>query len=101
MFDRLLKDEFSTKRLTTITGTSKKDYDEYLTAQIGMVQPAGDLEELSAGNKVGQIFILFCKRIDLQVSDKVVVGLTDYVVKSVKDFNYGSTPHLEALIVKL
>jgi len=101
MFEHLLKDEFDTKRLTAVNGTGKETLQYHLKSQAGMIQPAGDLEEMASGNKVGQMFKLFCGRIDLKVSDRVICGSAEYVVKSIKDFNYGRTPHLEAIIVKM
>jgi hypothetical protein len=93
--------EFSTQRLTAVEGTNKTEYTTNLTGQSGMIQPLGDIDELGAGNKVGQTFKLFCERVDIKVSDKIVYNEEEYVVKNVKDFNYGAFPHLEIVIVLL
>lgn len=100
MFDRLLTTEFNTKRLTDVAETSRTTYTDHLTLQRGMLQPFGDMEEMAGGNKIGQMFKLFCNRIDIRVSDKIIVGSTEYIVKTIKDFNYGAFPHKEAIIVE-
>ena len=101
MFSKLLQTEFTTERLSNVAGSSiKTDYITNLSAQRGLLQPYGD-EEVLSGQKFVQKYKLFCGRIDLKVSDRVICGSAEYVVKSIKDFNYGRTPHLEAIIVKM
>jgi hypothetical protein len=99
MFDRLLQHSFDTKRLTAIEGTNKKEYTANLTMQRGFIQPFGDEENLE-NQRMVQMFKLFCNRIDLKLADKIVWGSDEYVVRSLKDFNYGTAPHLEAILVK-
>ena len=99
MFDSLLKSQFDTQRLTPISGTSKKQYEDNLTSQVGMLQPFGDEESLE-DKKFGQRFKLFSQRIDLKLSDKVIISSEEYTVMSVKDFNYGAFPHMEAILLK-
>ncbi len=99
-FESLLKTEFTTKRLTDIADTSKSDYQEYLTAQAGMLQPYGDLEEIGS-QKIGKIFKLFCQQIDLKESDRILLEEVEYTVQSIKNFDYGAFPHMEVLLAKL
>lgn len=101
MFNKLLTTTFSTKRLGDVAGsTARTSYGTYLENQVGALQPYGDLEFLN-NNKIGEAFKLFTENIDIKTSDKVVVGEIEYVVKSVKVYNYGGRPHTESLLTKL
>lgn len=100
---RLLSMKFDTKRLTAVGETNKTEYTTNLESKSGFIQPLGDLG--SSGNqnegKVSQEYKLFSERIDIDVSDKIVYNGDEYVVNSVKDYDYGGFPHLESIIVKL
>jgi len=98
-FEALLTTEFDTYRLEAIGTTNKKDYQLNLSSQMGMLQPYQD-KEIISNDRVGQMFRLFTTRIDLKTADRVVVLGENYTVKSIKDFNFGSSPHFEALLAK-
>jgi hypothetical protein len=100
MFDSLLTTTFSTKRLTNISGTNKTELVENLVSQSGMIQPLGD-EELIGGERLGQLFKLFCNRIDIITNDRIYIVTDEYTVKSIKDFNMGSFPHFEIILAKI
>jgi len=89
---------FDTKRLTAVEGTNKSEYTDNLSSQYGSIQPAGNTEEIK-GEKTGQAYNLFCKRIDIKISDKIIYEDDEYVVQTIKDFTYGGLPHKEAIIV--
>lgn len=100
MFSKLLQTEFTTERLSNVAGSSiKTDYITNLSAQRGLLQPYGD-EEVLSGQKFVQKYKLFCERIDLKMGDKVIMGEESYIVSSLKDFTYGSFPHMEAILTK-
>lgn len=101
MFNKLLTTEFSTKRLGDVTGSATRTtYSEYLTSQVGALQPYGDLEFLN-NNKMGEAFKLITEIIDIKTSDKIIVGEIEYVVKSVKVYNFGGHPCMTSLLTKI
>jgi len=97
----LLTMDFDTERLTAIEETNKTEYSSHLSDQRGMIQPFGNIEDLGGGIKIGQAHRLFCERIDIEVGDKVIYDDVDYIVKTIKDFEYGCFPHKELLIIKM
>lgn len=101
MFNKLLTTEFSTKRLGDVDGSSTRTtYSEYLTSQVGALQPYGDLEFLD-NNKIGEAFKLITEIIDIKTSDKIIVDDVEYVVKSVKVYNFGGHPCMTSLLIKI
>lgn len=101
MFNKLLTTEFSTKRLGDVDGSSTRTaYNEYLTGQVGALQPYGDLEFLE-NNKIGEAFKLITEIIDIKTSDKIIADEIEYVVKSVKVYNFGSNPCMTSLLTKI
>jgi hypothetical protein len=101
MFSRLLTKSFDSERLTEVEGTNKTEYTSNLSSQDCYFQPITDLENLGGNEKVGQVFLLFCDRVDIKVSDKITINEVDYIVKTINDLNFGHFPHLEAKIVQL
>lgn len=101
MFNKLLTTEFSTKRLGAVAGSATRTtYSEYLTSQVGALQPYGDLEFLE-NNKIGEAFKLITEIIDIKTSDKIVADEIEYVVKSVKVYNFGGHPCMTSLLTKI
>lgn len=101
MFNKLLTTEFSTKRLGAMDGSAlKTEYSDYLLTQVGALQPYGDLEFLN-NNKMGEAFKLITEIIDIKTSDKIIVGEIEYVVKSVKVYNFGGHPCMTSLLTKI
>lgn len=99
MFDDLMTVSFTSKRLTKITNTSKYDYQNKLTSGFCAIQPINDLQMLGSG-VLGQIAKMYCLKVDIIVSDKIIANSREYIVKSVQDFTYGANPHLEIILAE-
>lgn len=98
MYNKLLKDVFTVRRLVTASG--KDTWTNVLTAQAGMLQPLGEKNTDGQGQD-SQGFRLFTNRIDVQAKDQVVMGGLTYEVQTVRDYNFGTFPHYELTIFKV
>lgn len=60
----------------------------------GHLQPMDAQTAVLGGSTPGQAFRLFTEQgVDVQVSDKVVIDSTTYMVGGKEEFNFGSFPH--------
>jgi hypothetical protein len=99
MFSTLPKKAFSTKRLQSVAGTNHTESVEFLTDQRCFLQPLKDSELLGQGSFM-QASKMFCERIDIKESDDVIIEGVEYSVQSINDFDYGSFPHKEVIVVR-
>lgn len=98
MFSDLLQHTISTKRQTS-TPEGKKLWAAYLSDIPAMVQPVSErtLNELGITTKA---FYVYCDRDqDIAEKDMVVYEGESYSIHTVKDMNFGNSPHFEILVV--
>ena len=98
MFNDLLTVTFSTKRLAKDEANHYVFGTEYvLEDKFCALQPASDEQIVGVGSLV-QMFKFYTKETNIKVSDKIFAKGKEFTVKSVQNFDYGSEPHLAAIV---
>ena len=98
MFDNLLNQSFSSKRLTQETGGNRWNKVAVLSNQPCQIQQTGDLIDLGGG-KMGKYYKMWCYIVDLIESDEITDDSGNvYIVKSIDDMPYKNNPHLVVIL---
>ena len=98
MYKEHLEVSFSTQRLTVDPDNSSHYiFTDNLSGCVCAIQPVFDEAMVGAGN-LAQAFKFYTQETDIIVSDKIAAKGKFFTVKSVQNFDYGSEPHLEAIV---
>lgn len=100
-FTRLLTHSVNVKRPTATVGVVKT-YQQVATNIDCLIQPLDDVATQGVGMAFGEGFRLFADlAANITDGDELVDQDNNvYFVRGIKAFNYGSFPHLEALLAK-
>jgi hypothetical protein len=101
--NRLYNKTVSTKRLATVGGSHKEEWQTYLPSVPCHIQPAGGEQDEFVDGAFYKRYKMWCSLDnDIIIGDRVVDGSVNYTVKGVSRYDIGTTEnqHLSVLLVE-
>lgn len=89
---------FTTKRLTDVEGTNKREYTDNLSSTACMIQPLDPSFTGDLPGSFGKEWLMFCPVVDLEEGDRVISGGKEYKVTGIETLEWQGEDHMEATL---